>query len=210
MNEIAFLLFAFVSLFVIVNPISGVLTFISLTSQMTFEEKNAMAKRSVILACIIALFFAVTGDLLLTIFSINVDSLRVAGGILLFTIAFEMMHAQISRESITEKEMQESKKREDVWIFPIAMPILTGPGTITTIIVLIGNTDVIEHKLLVGLAILLTFSISLFIFLFSRRINKWVGYTGMLVFTRIMGLFLAALAVNFITQGIWNIYQTFP
>ncbi|MBE0525114.1 MAG: MarC family protein [Methanosarcinales archaeon] len=210
MNEIAFLLFAFVSLFVIVNPISGVLTFISLTSQMTFEEKNAMAKRSVILACIIALFFAITGDLLLKIFSINVDSLRVAGGILLFTIAFDMMHAQISRESITEKEMQESKKREDVWIFPIAMPIITGPGTITTIIVLIGNTDVIEHKLLVGLAILLTFSISLLIFLFSRRINKWVGYTGMLVFTRIMGLFLAALAVNFITQGIWNIYQTFP
>jgi len=210
MNEIAFLLFAFVSLFVIVNPISGVLTFISLTSQMTFEEKNAMAKRSVILACIIALFFAITGDLLLKIFSINVDSLRVAGGILLFTIAFDMMHAQISRESITEKEMQESKKREDVWIFPIAMPILTGPGTITTIIVLIGNTDVIEHKLLVGLAILLTFSISLLIFIFSRRINKWVGYTGMLVFTRIMGLFLAALAVNFITQGIWNIYQTFP
>lgn len=209
MNEIAFLLFAFVSLFVIVNPISGVLTFISLTSQMTFEEKNAMAKRSVILACIIALFFAITGDLLLKIFSINVDSLRVAGGILLFTIAFDMMHAQISRESITEKEMQESKKREDVWIFPIAMPILTGPGTITTIIVLIGNTDVIEHKLLVGLAILLTFSISLLIFIFSRRINKWVGYTGMLVFTRIMGLFLAALAVNFITQGVWNIYQTF-
>jgi multiple antibiotic resistance protein len=209
MNEIAFLLFAFVSLFVIVNPISGVLTFISLTSQMTFEEKNAMAKRSVILACIIALFFAITGDLLLKIFSINVDSLRVAGGILLFTIAFDMMHAQISRESITEKEMQESQKREDVWIFPIAMPILTGPGTITTIIVLIGNTDVIEHKLLVGLAILLTFSISLLIFIFSRRINKWVGYTGMLVFTRIMGLFLAALAVNFITQGVWNIYQTF-
>ncbi len=210
MTEIAFLLFAFVSLFVIVNPISGVLTFISLTSQMTFEDKNAMAKRSVILACIIALFFAATGDLMLKIFSINVDSLRVAGGILLFTIAFDMMHAQISRESITEKEMQESKKREDVWIFPIAMPILTGPGTITTIIVLIGNTDVIEHKLLVGLAILLTFSISLLIFIFSRRINKWVGYTGMLVFTRIKGLFLAALAVNFITQGIWNIYQTFP
>lgn len=210
MNEIAFLLFAFVSLFVIVNPISGVLTFISLTSQMTFEDKNAMAKRSVILACIIALLFAATGDLMLKIFSINVDSLRVAGGILLFTIAFDMMHAQISRESITEKEMQESKKREDVWIFPIAMPILTGPGTITTIIVLIGNTDVIEHKLLVGLAILLTFSISLLIFIFSRRINKWVGYTGMLVFTRIMGLFLAALAVNFIAQGIWNIYQTFP
>jgi multiple antibiotic resistance protein len=209
MNEIAFLLFSFVSLFVIVSPISGVLTFISLTSQMTFEEKNAMAKRSVLLACIIALFFAVTGDLLLKIFSINVDTLRVAGGILLFTIAFDMMHAQISKESITAKEIHESKGRDDFWIFPIAMPILTGPGTITTIIVLIGNTSILEHKVLVGVAIVLTFAVSLLIFLFSRRINQWVGYTGMLVFTRIMGLFLAALSVNFITQGLWNIYQTF-
>lgn len=209
MDSIAFLTFAFASLFVIVNPISGVLTFISLSSRMTFEEKNTMAKRSVTLACIIALFFAATGDLLLKIFSINVDSLRVAGGILLFTIALDMMHAQISKESITEEEIHQSVNRDDIWIFPIAMPILTGPGTITTIIVLIGSADVLEHKLLVGLAILMTFSVSLLIFLFSRRINQWIGYTGMLVFTRIMGLFLAALAVDFITRGIWNIYQTF-
>ncbi|MCL7413617.1 MAG: MarC family protein [ANME-2 cluster archaeon] len=209
MDVLAVFIFSFVSLFVIVNPISGVLTFISLTAQMSFEEKNAMAKRSVILACIIALFFAITGDLLLKVFGINVDLLRVAGGILLFTIAFDMMHAQISHESVTTKEIQESKNRDDVWIFPIAMPILTGPGTITTIIVLIGSNDMLEHKLIVILAVLLTFAVSLLVFMFSRRINKWVGYTGMLVFTRIMGLFLAALAVGFVTTGIWNIYQTF-
>ncbi len=209
MDVIAIFLFSFVSLFVVVNPISGVLTFISLTAQMSFEEKNAMAKRSVVLACIIAIFFAVTGDLLLKVFGINVDLLRVAGGILLFTIAFDMMHARISHESVTTKEIHESQNRDDVWIFPIAMPILTGPGTITTIIVLIGSNDVLEHKLIVMLAILLTFAVSLFVFTFSRRINKWIGYTGMLVFTRIMGLFLAALAVGFVTTGIWNIYQTF-
>ena len=209
MDVIAIFLFSFVSLFVIVNPISGVLTFISLTAQMSFEEKNAMAKRSVALACIIAIFFAVTGDLLLKVFGINVDLLRVAGGLLLFTIAFDMMHARISHESVTTKEIHESQHRDDVWIFPIAMPILTGPGTITTIIVLIGSNDVLEHKLIVMLAILLTFAVSLFVFMFSRRINKWIGYTGMLVFTRIMGLFLAALAVGFVTTGIWNIYQTF-
>jgi multiple antibiotic resistance protein len=209
MDVIAIFLFSFVSLFVIVNPISGVLTFISLTAQMSFEEKNAMAKRSVALACIIAIFFAVTGDLLLKVFGINVDLLRVAGGLLLFTIAFDMMHARISHESVTTKEIHESQHRDDVWIFPIAMPILTGPGTITTIIVLIGSNDGLEHKLIVMLAILLTFAVSLFVFMFSRRINKWIGYTGMLVFTRIMGLFLAALAVGFVTTGIWNIYQTF-
>lgn len=209
MDALSFFIYAFVSLFVIVNPTSGVLTFISLTAQMSFEEKNAMAKRSVLLACVVALFFAVTGDMLLKIFSIDVNSLRVAGGILLFTIAFDMMHAQISRESVTDREIHESQKREDVWIFPIAMPILTGPGAITTIIVLIGSTEVLEHKFIVFLAILLTFGISMLIFLFSRRINIWVGYTGMLVFTRLMGLLLAALAVDFITTGVWNIYQTF-
>lgn len=209
MDVIGFFVFSFASIFVIVNPVSGVLTFISLTAQMNFEEKNAMAKRSVVLACIIALFFAITGDLLLKVFGINVDLLRVAGGILLFTIAFDMMHARISHESVTTKEIQESQNRDDVWIFPIAMPILTGPGTITTIIVLIGSNEMLEHKLIIILAILLTFAVSLFVFMFSRRINKWVGYTGMLVFTRIMGLFLAALAVGFVTTGIWNIYQTF-
>ncbi|MCL7475147.1 MAG: MarC family protein [Methanosarcinales archaeon] len=209
MDAIAFFIFSFASIFVIVNPVSGVLTFISLTAQMDFEDKNAMAKRSVVLACIIALFFAITGDLLLKVFGINVDLLRVAGGILLFTIAFDMMHARISQESVTTKEIQESQNRDDVWIFPIAMPILTGPGTITTIIVLIGSNDVLEHKLIVILAILLNFLLSLIVFMFSRRINKWIGYTGMLVFTRIMGLFLAALAVGFVTTGIWNIYQTF-
>ena len=209
MDALTFFMYSFVSLFVIVNPVSGVLTFISLTTQLSFEQKNDMAKRSVILASIIALFFALTGDMLLQIFSINVDSLRVAGGILLFAIAFDMMHAKISRESVTDEEITESQKRDDIWIFPIAMPILTGPGTITTIIVLIGSTELVEHKLIVLLAIIFTFAASLVIFIFSRRIHKWVGYTGMLVFTRIMGLFLAALAVDFITRGIWNIYQTY-
>lgn len=209
MDIYSFFIYAFVSIFVIVSPTSGVLAFISLTSQMSFEEKNAVAKKSVILACTVALAFALTGDLLLKVFSINVDSLRVAGGILLMTIAFDMMHAQISKESVTVDEIRESHGRDDVWIFPIAMPILTGPGAITTIIVLVGSTDLIEYKLIVMIAILLTFIVSLFIFLFSRRINQWIGYTGMLVFTRIMGLFLAALAIDFITKGLWNIYQTF-
>lgn len=209
MDTVSFFIYSFVSMFIIVNPVSGVLTFISLTSQLSFEEKNSVAKRSVLLACTIALIFALTGDLILDLFSIDVNSLRVAGGILLFTIAFDMMHAKISRESVTEKEIDESNRRDDVWIFPIAMPILTGPGAITTVVVLMGSTPVLEQKVIVILAVLATFLVSLIIFLFSRKIHKLVGYTGMLVFTRIMGLLLAALAVDFITTGIWNIYQAF-
>jgi multiple antibiotic resistance protein len=206
MDDLAFLTYTFISIFVIVNPIGGVVTFISLTSRLTFEEKNILAKRAVLLACIIALFFAVTGKIMLNLFGIDVDSLRIAGGILLFHVALDMMFAKVSGESITENEISQSQDRSDIWIFPIALPLLTGPGTITTVIVLMGSIDSIGQKFLVIVSILLTFIVCLMIFLFSRRIYKHIGYNGMLVFTRIMGLFLAALAADFVTTGIWNVY----
>lgn len=206
MDGFSFFIYAFLSIFVIVSPLSGVVTFISLTSNMTLHEKNDIAKKAVILACIIAVFFAVLGNKLLGVFGINVDSLRIAGGILLFTIAFDMMHAKISAESITEEEINRSQEREDIWIFPIALPLLTGPGTISAVIVLMGTAPGFQEKIMILAAIVLTFAISLVMFLFSRRIHRFIGYNGMLVFTRLMGLFLAALAVDLVSTGIKNIF----
>jgi multiple antibiotic resistance protein len=180
-----------------------------LTSDITLEEKNILATKSVILACTIALFFAVTGKMILNFFGVSIDSLRVAGGILLFVVAFDMILAKVSRESITEKEIDKSMDRSDVWIFPIALPLLTGPGTITTIIVLMGSALSIFQNAIVMISIILTFAITWIFFHFSRRIYKLLGYTGMLVFTRLMGLLLAAMAVNFVAIGIWNIYMSF-
>ncbi|WP_407357255.1 MarC family protein [Methanolobus sp. WCC5] len=192
-----------------VSPVSGVVTFVSLTSEKTLDEKNVLASRSVVLACIIALFFALTGQMILDFFGISIDALRVAGGVLLFVVAFDMILAKVSRESITKKEIDKSMDRSDIWIFPVATPLLTGPGTITTTIVLMGTADSLFQNLLVIIAILITFSIAWVLFHFSRRIYKFLGYTGMLVFTRLMGLLLAAMAVNFIALGIWNIYTSF-
>lgn len=206
-NNIGFFIYTFTSIFVVVSPISGVVTFISLTSEMTHDLKNEIAKKSVTLACVIALFFAVTGSVILNLFSISVDSLRVAGGILLFSIAFDMMHAKISRESITEEEISQSQERTDIWIFPIGLPLLTGPGTISTVIVLMESTGSIEQKIIILVSIILTFVLCLYIFLFSRRLHKFIGYNGMLVFTRLMGLLLAALAVDLTSTGIINIFN---
>lgn len=158
------------------------------------------------LACVIALFFAITGSMILKLFSISVDSLRVAGGLLLFSIAFDMMHAKVSRESITEEEITQSQEREDIWVFPIGLPLLTGPGTISTVIVIMGMAEGVQQKAIVVASIILTFIICLFIFLFSRRLHKFIGYNGMLVFTRLMGLLLAALAVDLTAAGIINIF----
>jgi multiple antibiotic resistance protein len=136
-----------------------------------------------------------------------VDSLRIAGGILLFSIAFDMMHAKVSRESITDEEISQSLERADIWVFPIGLPLLTGPGTISTVIVLMGGTESIEQKIMILVSIILTFVLCLYIFLFARRIHKLIGYNGMLVSTRLMGLLLAALAVDLTATGIINIFH---
>jgi multiple antibiotic resistance protein len=206
-ENLGFFLYALTSIFVIVDPVSGVVTFVSLTSKMKREEKNKLAKKAVTLACAVALFFAITGSTILNIFSISVDSLRVAGGLLLFSIAFDMMHANVSRESITEEEISQSQEREDIWIFPIGLPLLTGPGTISTVIVLMGGTENIGQKMIILISIILTFVVCLYSFRFSRGIHKLIGYNGMLVFTRLMGLLLAALAVNLTATGMINIFH---
>lgn len=206
-ENLEFFIFAFTSIFVIVDPISGAVTFVSMTNEMTNEAKNVIARKAVTLACAIALFFAITGSVMLNLFNVSIDSLRVAGGLLLFSIAFNMMQAKISRESITEEEISQSQERNDIWIFPIALPLLTGPGTISTVIVLIGGAESIEHKIIIIAAIILTFILCLYTFFFSRKINQLIGYNGMLVFTRVMGLLLAALAVGLIATGIINILR---
>ncbi len=204
--ELTFFIYAFTSIFAIVNPVSGVMTFISITSHMSQADKTYIAKRSVVIACIIAIIFSISGEIILKLFNITADSLRIAGGVLLFLVAIDMLFARITRESITSEELKDAEQRENVSVFPIAMPLLTGPGAITTIIVLIRTAGNMDLKLIVIGAILLTFFITFLIFRFSDYFNKVVGMTGTLVMTRLMGLFLGAIAVDFISTGIKGIF----
>jgi multiple antibiotic resistance protein len=209
-SDFTFFIYAFTSIFAIVNPFSGVMAFVSLTSQMPAKDKLYVAKRSVVIACIIAVIFSIAGEYLLNaLFKISVDHLRVAGGILLFMVAMDMLFARTTRESITTEEMTDAQQREDVSIFPMAMPMLTGPGAITTTILVTqaGGGDPYSRLMVIG-AILLTFIITYVIFRFSDTYNRIVGLTGMMVMTRLMGLFLAAIAVDFIAMGIKGIYIT--
>ncbi|MBU4374057.1 MAG: MarC family protein [Euryarchaeota archaeon] len=205
--ELTFFIYAFTSIFAIVNPVSGVMVFISMTSHLSQADKTYIAKRSVAIACIIAIIFSISGEIILKLFNITADSLRVAGGILLFLVAIDMLFARTTRESITSEELKDASQRENISVFPIAMPLLTGPGAITTIIVLIRTAENFDSKLIVIGAILLTFFITFLVFRFSDYFNKVVGMTGMLVMTRLMGLFLAAIAVDFISTGIKGLFK---
>jgi multiple antibiotic resistance protein len=208
MEALSFFIYAFASIFIIVNPLGGSITFISLTAEMSATERREIAKRSVMIACGLAIIFALSGELILRFFGVTVDSLRVAGGILLFIVALDMLHARIPRESVTTEEIKDATQREDISVFPIAMPLLTGPGAITTVIVVIRTGTTLELKIMVILAILLTFALSYLIFRFADKIDKILGFTGSLVITRVMGLLLGAIAVNFIATGVWNIYTS--
>ena len=208
-SDYTFFISAFTAIFAIVNPMSGVMTFISLTSNMSDPDRTYVARRSAILACVMALIFAVSGEYILSFFSITTHSLRVAGGILLFLVALDMLFARITRESITKEELSDAARRENISIFPMAMPMLTGPGAITTIILYTNPADgnIIRVKFIVIAAILLTFIITFLIFRFSDYFNRVVGVTGMLVMTRIMGIFLGAIAVSFVSEGIKGLFQ---
>jgi len=208
MDAITFFIYAFVSIFVIVNPVGGLITFIALTSGMSAAERKETAKRSVMVACALAIVFAISGELILEFFGVTVDSLRVAGGILLFLIALDMLHARVSRESVTTEEIKDATEREDVSVFPIAMPLLTGPGAITTVIVVIRTGETMDLKIITILAILLTFAVSYIVFRFADKINKVLGFTGSLVVTRVMGLLLGAIAVTFLSVGVVNLYNS--
>jgi len=195
-----------VSVLTIVNPVGGLITFVSLTSGMSETKKREIAKRSVVIAGLLAVVFAVSGELLLRFFGITVDSLRIAGGVLLFIVALNMVLAKPSPESITEAEAEDASTREDISVFPIAMPLLTGPGTITTVIVLIRTGKTVGLKIMDILAILSVFALTYVVFRFADRVSQILGVTGSLLVSRIMGLLLASIAVNFITVGISNIW----
>ena len=203
-----FFISAFAAIFSIVNPISGVMAFISITSHMDRADRLYVAKRSSVIACLIALIFAVSGKYILDFFGITAYSLGVAGGVLLFLVAIDMLFARTSRESITSEELSAATHRENVSVFPMAMPMLTGPGAITTILLYTNtpNGNNLQSILLVIVAILLTFVITFLIFRFSDYFNRVVGVTGMLVMTRLMGLFLGAIAVDFIAKGIKGLF----
>jgi multiple antibiotic resistance protein len=209
MNFLSFLVLAFTSVFIIVNPLAAVLTFQSLTEGYPVQEKQYIARRAVIVACLLAIIFALAGELILRLFGITADNLRVAGGILLFLISIDMLHARTSREGMTPEEITDATRRRDISIFPIATPLLTGPGAITTIIVLMRTGPSFSYKAATLLAVLTTFTVTYTVFFYADRIMRVLGVTAALVINRLMGLMLAAISVNFVATGAWNIYLSF-
>jgi len=200
------LLLFFVSLFSIVNPLSLIPTFVGLTQGASRRELASLTRRTSAAVFVILTVSYVAGQAVLSFFSISVASLRVAGGILIFGMAWSMLQATISRAKQTHEEAEEASERASIAVVPLAMPLLAGPGSISLMIIVAGRTEGLVNHGLVVLGTALLAVTTWVVLLASGPIARALGRTGLNVATRFMGLILAAIAVEFIASGLLDIF----
>ena len=197
-------LVALTTFFATIGPADLALVFAAITRKNTASERRTMALRGVLVAGGILLFFAFFGEPLLRLFGITLPALRVAGGILLLLISIDMVFARHSGGvGTTPEEEQEAERREDISVFPLAMPLIAGPGSISaTILLTTGSPGFgFEWFAVVGaLAVILL--LSYLAMLVAIPIQRLLGVTGLAVVSRIVGVLLAALAVQFFFDGV--------
>lgn len=204
-DVIPFALVAFPSLIVIINPVMVTSVFITLTSNATPQAKRAIIRKTTLIAFIVLLVFAVSGTLVFKFFSITIGAFQIAGGIVLFSVAMGMLHATPSRTRQTPEEMDEAMNRDDIAVVPLAIPMVSGPGAITTVVVLSGEARVIPNMAILFLAIVVAMLIVFVMLRNAARIQKYLGPSGLNITTRLMGLVLAAIAVQFVIRGVESV-----
>lgn len=202
MSETAII--AFTTFFATIGPIDVAAMFAAMTIVATPQARRIMAMRGTIVAAIILVSFAFVGKFLLSYMGISLAALRTAGGVLLLLIGIEMVFARSSGgTSTTENEAVEATMKKDISVFPLATPLIAGPGSMGAVILLIGNAEGdFVLQLVVIAALLVTLMITLVSLLLATKVQQIFGVTGMGVVTRVFGVLLCALAVQFIFDGI--------
>jgi len=202
----SFALTTFVAIFAIVNPIGAMTFFVVLTRAYPKEVKKRVIERAILAATLALLIFALVGNYIFLIFGTSIPAFRIAGGILLFSIAFAMIQGERSRTQLTPQDRQEALEREAIGIVPLGIPMLAGPGAITTVIALMADAtspglDMLRVVVILA-SILGTMLASWIMLTYADVIFHRIGRMGAYAISRIMGLILAAIAVQFIILGI--------
>jgi multiple antibiotic resistance protein len=192
----------FLALLVIVNPVGAVPLFVSMTEQHTIDEKRRIARVASASVAIVLILSAIAGQPLLAFFGITIASFKVGGAILILLLAISMMHASPTGEKQTPEEAREAEDKESIAVVPLAIPLLSGPGAMsTTIIFSTGRSSFVHIAMIIACCLL----VSLTTWLALRAatpVSLWLGKTGVNIAIRIMGLLLAAVAVEIFASGI--------
>ena len=194
---------SFVTLLVVVDPVGLVPAFLAVTGGLSSEERRDIALRACLIAAVILIGAALGGDWLFNTVGISLSAFRIAGGLLLFSIAFEMVFdVHIKRQSATAEQAVEEQAR-DIAAFPLAIPLMAGPGAITAVILSAGRTaGNLEALGALITVICVVLAVCYCAYLASGRIAKALGITGNIVLSRLLGVLLAALAVQYVIDGV--------
>lgn len=191
-----------VSIFAIVNPVGTIPTFVALTAGYSRAERQKVITKAILVAAGVLLLFGLAGERIFEVFSITIPAFRIAGGILIFKVAFDMLQGERPKADSNDQEIADALERENIGITPLGVPLLTGPGAITTVMILVATNLGAGDRMLIYGAVLLVFAASYLLLMVGERLFQLMGRSGLQVFTRIMGLILAAIAVQFVVNGI--------
>jgi multiple antibiotic resistance protein len=198
-----FLISALVTLLVVVDPVGLAPTFLGVTEGLSATLRRQVAVRAALVAALILIGAALIGNWLLGTLAISLSAFRIAGGLLLFSIATEMVFGVRMRREGEAAEQAIEERARNIAAFPLAIPLMAGPGAITATVLLAGRAD--RDWLLLGLLLAVIIAVAaacLFAFLLAARIGRLIGVTGNIVLSRLLGVLLAALAVQYVVDGI--------
>ena len=202
-EDLKFGVVALSAIFFVIDPLATAPIFLTITSGDTPAQRRNTARRAAVAAWAILSLFALAGGVIFKAFGISLGAFKIAGGVMLLLMSIDMMRAQPSPTRSTVEEQVESTARDDVAVFPLAIPMLAGPGAIATVMVLMSRAawDPVRTPL-VFVAVTITCLVAWLLMRSAARAEKWLPKTLLRAFERIMGLLLAAIAIEFIAGGI--------
>lgn len=202
MDSFGFFVLVFVSVFFIIDPFANIPVFMSFLGKHSAAQRKKIIQKSSLIAFVVFFFFSFFGTIVFSSLGIEVFSFKIAGGILLFLIALEMLFGFKTRTELTVKEQESAELQDDLAVTPLAIPLITGPGAITTGIVLASRVGGVGQLFEFAVASVAAFLLSYVLLIQSKKVSEFLGLTGMKVVTRIMGLLLMAIAVQFVLNGL--------
>jgi multiple antibiotic resistance protein len=205
MSLLEFILLAASSMFVIMDPIGNVPAFLAMTAQHTVEQRLRTARMACVVAAVLLCVFTLVGEFIFKFLSISLPAFQLAGSIILLLVALDMLKAQRSRVQETQEETKAAESMAEIAITPLAVPLLAGPGAISTALLLKGKADSWEQDVAL-LVVIAVSSVATFVILaVAARGAKWLGPVALRVTTRIMGLLLAAIAMQFLLNALRDV-----
>ena len=204
MSSVPSFLVILITIFAIVDPIGTLPFYVALTDGFTAQDRAVILRRAVLVAGSVLTLFALLGRFLFAAFGFSLGAFEIAGGILLFVVAFDMLQGEITRTRLTPQDREESiARRDEVAVVPLGIPLLAGPGAISTVMIYEGAAG--SQAWVVAatfVAILVTAAATYLIFRYGERILRAMGRVGVMAMTRVLGLILAAVGVQFVLAGI--------